>query len=184
MIRRLWPTIALVALPAMAMAQQGHDMAGHHMGAPLDGPTEAGQAAFAAIAEIVGILQADPATDWSRVDIDALRQHLVDMDNVTLHANVASRDIDGGADFAVTAESADVATSIRAMVPAHAAMMTGAQGLMMATEPLPDGVRLTVTGPAPEMIRGLGFFGIMALGGHHQPHHLAIARGQAPHGGH
>ena len=33
--------------------------------------TEAGQIAFAAIQEIVAILEADPQTDWSKVDIDA-----------------------------------------------------------------------------------------------------------------
>lgn len=30
------------------------------------------------------------------VDIEALRQHLIDMDNVTLRADVAREDIDGG----------------------------------------------------------------------------------------
>ena len=41
------------------------------------GPIEAGESAFAAIQEIVALLNADPKTDWSKVDIDALRQHLV-----------------------------------------------------------------------------------------------------------
>src|SRR5665213_2414926 len=45
-------------------------------------PTQPGQSAFAAIQEIVAILEADPKTDWSRVNIEALRQHLIDMDNV------------------------------------------------------------------------------------------------------
>jgi hypothetical protein len=31
-------------------------------------------------------------------------------------------------------------------------------------------------------LRGLGFFGVLALGMHHQAHHLMIARGQSPHG--
>ncbi len=51
-------------------------------------------AAFGAVQEIVEILEADPATDWSKVDIDALRQHLIDMDNVTLHAAGESREPD------------------------------------------------------------------------------------------
>ena len=38
--------------------------------------TRGGQDAFAAIQEIVEILAADPKTDWSKVNIDALRQHL------------------------------------------------------------------------------------------------------------
>ena len=54
-------------------------------------PTEAGQGAFAAIQEIVAILEADPDTDWSKVDIDALRQHLVDMNAVTLRRRWRAR---------------------------------------------------------------------------------------------
>ena len=42
-------------------------------------PTMPGQAAFGAIQEIVGILEADPKTDWSKVNLKALRQHLIDM---------------------------------------------------------------------------------------------------------
>ncbi|MFX5914869.1 hypothetical protein ABTE45_18800, partial [Acinetobacter baumannii] len=53
-------------------------------------PTQPGQSAFAAILEIVALLEADPATDWSKVNIEALRQHLIDMDNVTLRADVKS----------------------------------------------------------------------------------------------
>jgi len=33
-------------------------------------------------------------------------------------------------------------------------------------------------------IRGLGYIGLMAYGNHHQPHHLSMARGSNPHGGH
>jgi hypothetical protein len=43
------------------------------------------------------------------------------------------------------------------------------------------GARMTVTGPNPAMIRGLGFFGVMALGMHHQAHHMALASGADPH---
>ena len=48
--------------------------------------TMLGQDAFGAIQEIVGILEADPNTDWSKVNISALREHLVDMNEVTLKA--------------------------------------------------------------------------------------------------
>ena len=52
------------------------------------GPREPGQVAFAANQEVVAILASDPATDWSKVDIEALRQHLIDMNSVTLRARV------------------------------------------------------------------------------------------------
>ena len=83
-------------------------------------PTQPGQSAFAAIQEIVAILEADPKTDWSRVNIEALRQHLIDMDNVTLRAAVAMEPIEGGARFTVTG-AGPVRDSIRRMVAAHAA---------------------------------------------------------------
>ena len=53
-------------------------------------PTQPGQDAFGAIQEIVRILEADPATDWSKVDLEALREHLIDMNEVTLHAAVVA----------------------------------------------------------------------------------------------
>ncbi len=43
-------------------------------------PKEPGQGAFATIAEIVALLTSDPKTDWSKVDIAGLREHLIDMD--------------------------------------------------------------------------------------------------------
>ena len=51
------------------------------------------------IQEIVAMLAADPQTDWSKVNIEALREHLVDMDNVTLHAHATSEDVDNGVRF-------------------------------------------------------------------------------------
>ena len=41
-------------------------------------PTMPGQDAFGAIQEIVQILEADPKTDWSKVELEGLRQHLID----------------------------------------------------------------------------------------------------------
>jgi len=82
----------------------------------VGGPKEPSESAFAAIQEVVAILMADPKTDWSKVDIDALRRHLVDMNKLTLFANVASTPIDGGMRFDVTGEGA-VRDSIRLSRP-------------------------------------------------------------------
>src|SRR6516164_4599669 len=65
-------------------------------------PTLPGQDAFGAIQELVSILDADPKTDWSKVDLEALRQHLIDMNEVTLRADAAPKQIDGGLEIAVT----------------------------------------------------------------------------------
>lgn len=97
MISRVVVTIALL-LPMTAMAQGAghrHEERMRHDQSNAQ-PTEPGQSAFAAIQEIVALLEADPDTDWSRVDIAALRRHLVDMHNVTVAAKVASEPIDHG----------------------------------------------------------------------------------------
>lgn len=147
-------------------------------------PNQPGQAAFAAIQEIVQILEADPRTDWSKVDIEGLRQHLIDMNNVTLQAQVKSEPIEGGMRFTVTGEG-PVRDSIRRMISAHAATMNGAGGWHFSAADIENGATLTAMVPdrdAPEL-RGLGFIGVMTRGMHHQEHHLMIARGEHPHGG-
>ena len=160
------------------MSHEGHGM---NADAFPSGLMEGGQSAFAAIQEIVAHLMADPTTDWSRVDIEALRQHLIDMDNVTLRARVGVEEIEGGARFEATSEDTAVTRSIRAMVPAHAATMDGVEGWAMQAAEIPGGAALVVTGADPDRIRALGFIGVMTVGMHHQAHHLALAAGQNPH---
>ena len=203
---------ALIAclIPATAFAQSNSEPragmgAGHHMmhgqhmmspgqrmqheqmmqGQQLAGAvaTQPGQGAFAAIQEIVEILAADPKTDWSKVNIDALRQHLIDMNNVTLAANVKNEPIDGGMRFDVTGEG-PVRDSIRRMTTAHAATMNGVDGWKFEAAEIEGGASLTVHPPAKDVdkLRGLGFLGVLTLGMHHQEHHLMIARGENPHG--
>jgi len=142
-------------------------------------PTQPGQAAFGAVQEIVGILEADPATDWSKVNLDHLREHLIDMNEVTLHADAAVEHIDGGIRVAVTGTGRTLVAILR-MLPEHAHAMNGKNGWTETAEPRPDGITLTVTSADPKqtaIIRGLGFIGVMASGGHHQMHHLMMAKG-------
>lgn len=162
-------------LPALAAAQH----AGPHA-VPL---TESGQSAFAAIAEVVARLDADPATDWSRVDIPALAEHLADMDHVMTGAEVVMRPVAGGLVFEATGVPR-VAAALRRMLPAHAATMSGNDGLTFEAETAPEGATLTVSGTeeALSRARALGLQGLLALGQHHKMHHWAIASGQMPHG--
>ena len=81
-------------------------------------PTMPGQDAFGTIQEVVQILKADPTTDWSKVNIGALRQHLIDMNEVTLNAVTAERVLDNGIEIAVTGEGRTL-EAIKRMVPAH-----------------------------------------------------------------
>ncbi len=161
-----------------------HGMAyGHDAEADAGTPLQPGQSAFAAIQEIVGILEADPETDWSEVDIARLRRHLIDMDNVTMRARVTGEAAPGGMRYTVSGEGA-VADSIRRMALAHAATMDGAGGWHFTATATETGAVMTVTSEKPEdeaKIRALGFIGALTRGAHHQVHHLMIARGAAPH---
>lgn len=146
-------------------------------------PTLPGQDAFGAVQEIVRILEADPRTDWSKVDLEALRQHLIDMNEVTLKADAAAKPIEGGVEIAVTG-SGRTLLAIQRMVTAWAATMNGHKSWATKVAALPDGELLTVTTSDPKEvahIRGLGFIGLMASGGHHQLHHLAMAKGEFEH---
>jgi hypothetical protein len=117
----------------------------------------------------------------SRVDIEALRQHLIDMDNVTLRARVHVQEVESGARFEATSDDAAVISSIRAMVPAHAATMDGVEGWTTQSAEIPGGAALIVTGADPARIRALALIGVMTVGRHHQAHHLSLATGRNPH---
>ena len=183
---------ALLLLAAAPAAAQAHDPAQHaaHVAgaapttaAAPGAPTMPGQAAFGAIAEIVRLLEADPATDWSRVDLERLRQHLVDMDELTLRTAVRRREVPGGLEMEVTGSGRAV-EAVRATTASHARQLA-AHRLRATSTPIAGGARFTVVAADASdarlvaKVRGLGFIGLMALGDHHAAHHLAIARGGA-----
>jgi hypothetical protein len=175
--------IGMLAAASVATAQDhgmDHGMHGDHVMGATPVATEPGQSAFAAIQEVVDLLTSDPRTDWSSVDIEGLRQHLIDMDNVTMRATVTRRTADDDTTFIATSDDPGVTASIQRMVAAHAATMNGVNGWTLTAETVPDGAALTARGN-PEKIAALGFIGIMATGDHHQVHHLALARGALPH---
>lgn len=175
------PAGAVLLLPATEQTAEQAAAHEHALQGTASALREGGQSAFAALQEITAALMADPATDWSRVNIEALRQHLIDMDNITLRAEVIGADVESGARFTVTLTDPAVTASIRAMVMAHVTTMNGVEGWDMRAEEHDGGVVMTVTGPDIARIRGLGFVGLMTVGMHHQGHHLALASGQNPH---
>lgn len=179
--RALLATAIACGSPAVLTAQA---LAHTHGASDTRLPTEGGQAAFAAIAEIVKLLESDPATDWSKVNLERLRQHLRDMDLVTLRSTVATQPVDGGAAFVVRGTGETIG-AIKRMTGAHVAMVEMMGGPRIVRSELPDGVKLVVTTRTPNdaggtaRIRGLGFIGLMASGDHHTMHHLMLARGEA-----
>jgi hypothetical protein len=151
-------------------------------------PTSAGQAAFGAISEVVRMLEADPRTDWSKVNVEALRQHLIDMDYVTMRSEVAQRVVPGGIQMDVTGTGRTL-LAIRRMAVSHTNMLDQSVEYHATATEIPGGARIMVTAKNAAdtrivaRIRGLGFAGILTEGDHHARHHLALARGEAmPHG--
>jgi hypothetical protein len=174
--------VACIAAPARLGAQAHvHDPA---RGSPApDRARLGGQAAFAAIAEVVRLLEADARTDWAKVDLERLRAHLVDMDRVTLRAAVTRDDVPGGARFTVRGDTGTLAAAAR-MARAHAPILVSERGWDTRVEEEAGTVRVTVTTRADDStaatrIRALGLVGLLATGDHHAAHHVAIARGDA-----
>ncbi len=187
----------LLALPLFS---QEHGSASQHAECPLAAtaateqppnprslPSVVGQDAFQALVEMRRLLEEDPQTDWSRVDLGALRDHLVDMHHVVLWAEVEETTIDGGFEAVVTGTGRTL-EAIERMVPAHS-RFAASDSVRVHTEALPAGdargtgvvVRVT-TASASDVVRlrALGFFGFLVDGDHHRPHHWAMAAG----GGH
>ena len=181
----------LLSTPALAQMQHtpGMQMGGAQSGVIIPGQmtmqgvggsplSEPGQSAFATIAEVVAILVADPETDWSQVNIDTLREHLQDMDRVTLDSVAVAEEVAGGIRFLVTG-TRYVSLSIQRMVIGHASVMDGVDGWRYSGEIIANGAAMTVLVPEVDMakLEALGFYGLLAAGPHHLPHHWAMANG-------
>ena len=118
----------IIAVPGIVLAQTAHT---HQQGTV---PTMPGQDAFGTVQEIVQILEADPKTDWSKVNLEALRQHLIDMNEVTLKAEAAPKHIDGGLEITITGNDRTL-VAIQRMIPAWVETMNGHQGWGTKAEP-------------------------------------------------
>ena len=121
-----------------AQMQHQPPMAGHSAA-----PTLPGQDAFGAIQEVVRILEADPTTDWTKVNLERLRQHLIDMNEVTLRSEVKSAVVPGGLVMEVTG-TGRTEQAIRRMVVPHTVELNKMPEWSAQTEanpgrPAPDG---------------------------------------------
>ncbi|MFN0100234.1 MAG: hypothetical protein ACKVS7_16335 [Gemmatimonadaceae bacterium] len=208
----LRPFIALASLalysalaPALASAQAAGRTAPPHVHTPgmshdsaqaatRPTPTRAGQEAFATLAEVVRILSADPRTDWAKVNLETLRQHLIDMDEVTMRSAVRQESIPDGVVFSVTG-TGRTREAIRRMALAHGMTITPADGFTWSAREIPDGAEVTVrvragAGASDDAqggtravarLRALGFHGLLTLGDHHVLHHIGLADGSMKH---
>ena len=148
---------------------------------PIGSPAEPGQGAFAAIAEIARILRDDPDTDWSSVDLEALRDHLIDMDALISDTEIETTQVESGLRIEIDLIKHQNQAASR-MVPAHAPVLAEETGWNSAVKTSDGSLVWTVTGEGDSaQIKALGFYGLMATGDHHREHHLAIASGHSAH---
>ena len=152
-----------------------------HGGTMQAAPLEPGQDTFGAIAEIVDILRADPDTDWSRVNLESLRVHLLEMDALVTTLEVTERETSDGLVMTVHRSSPGAEAAWR-MVPAHQSVLETETGWRSRVEIGKDTLFWTVTDRSDATeITALGFFGLMATGDHHPEHHLMVALGDEGH---
>lgn len=149
--------------------------------------TESGTDPFAVMQEAIAALEANPGTNWEKVNIEALRLHLVEMQDMTLNVDVTQTRIDNGFKAVVTPTSSRAVKSLTKVLSAHPAQMKAETGWDMQVSNNNGVFTLNVTTENAKdvaKIRGLGYVGVMAYGNHHQPHHWAMASGENPHAGH
>lgn len=144
-------------------------------------PSEPGQGAFAAVSEIVMMLLNDPGTDWSQVNIGALRAHLVDMDMLITNAQVTTVEVENGIEMQISLGGLG-GGAVSRMVPAHGPVLKGETGWQSDVVIGDTEITWRVTSAqSVDKIRALGFFGLMAMGDHHRAHHIGMARGGMVH---
>jgi len=149
---------------------------------------EAGNAVFGTIQEAINQLDADPNTNWEKVDLEGLRQHLIDMENFSVYVDVLSQEkIEKGAKIVIKAQNTVAQASLTRAMSAHPGMLKSETNWSMTATPDGDKYVLTITTEKPEEVarlRALGYIGVMALGDHHQVHHWSMASGYDPHASH
>lgn len=158
-----------------AVAQHHHAM---QESVPLTLP---GNDVFGTIQEVVKQLEADPNTDWSKVDLEALRQHLLDMKAFTEEVQVVSKEpIENGVKIHVQPQSERAVGALQRLFSMHPAMLKSEKGWDMTAKQSGRQWIITCTTQEKaevEEIRALGYIGLLTEGAHHQMHHWMIATG-------
>ena len=148
---------------------------------------QAGTDPFATLQEVINQLETNPNTDWEKANLEALRLHLVQMEDMTLNVDVVQSLIDKGFKAVVTPTTPRALKSMSTVLSAHPAQMKNETGWDMQVSENNGVFTLVVTTQniaEVVKIRGLGYIGVMATGSHHQAHHWAMASGNNPHAKH
>lgn len=144
-------------------------------------PLEFGSDILAAMQEMVMLLEGKPDTDWDKFSLDRLYTHLVDMKELSENTTISTRQLDDGLEASLSGPSRTM-IALKRVIPEQAITLGRINGWDSAVAIGTNRVVLTVTSIHPaevKHIKGLGFMGLMVAGtGHHQPFHLALARGE------
>lgn len=171
-LRKYGICVLLLALAFQLNAQSNHATS------PLTTP---GNEIFGTIQEVITKLEADPSTDWSKVDLEALRQHLLDMKAFTEEVSVISqKPFENGVEIKVKPETERAAGALKRVFKMHPAMLKKEKGWDMKTRKEDGEWTIIVTTPDAsevEKVRAMGYIGMLAEGAHHQLHHWMIATG-------
>lgn len=146
---------------------------------PLSMP---GNDIFGTIQEVIQKLETDPNTDWSKVDLEALRQHLLDMKAFTEEVTIIEqKPVTNGLEVQVRPETERAGEALKRLFNMHPAMIKDEKGWTMDAKQDKNKWVITCTtenNSEVEKIRALGYIGLLAEGAHHQLHHWMIANGQ------
>lgn len=180
-----------LALASLAMPLHAQHHGNHHSepthrsgtaGTPLHAP---GHAIFGTVQEAITALEKDPDTDWSQVDVDALRRHLIDMHHVAMNVElVEKRSIENGSEIRVRPMHDAARAALKRVLDAHPHMLKQETGWSMDVDRDGEAFVLRTTAQAPAdvaKIHALGYMGLLAYGDHHQRHHWHMVRGHHPH---
>lgn len=175
-----------LAIPINANAQNHNTHSATNVETSSSALTEPGQGAFAAISQVVKVLSADDNTDWSKVNLTKLRDHLIDMDILVRNATATQTILDNGVSTKITGNAEVLATAKR-MIPAHVNELRSEKFWVVDFSVNANDVILTVTSKdlkVAQRIKALGFYGLMASQDHHTEHHYIIATGGYAHSAH
>jgi hypothetical protein len=168
-------------------AENNHSAMHHQqmMKATESNLTQAGNDIFATIQEVIIKLNNNPDTDWSKVDIEALRQHLLDMNDMAVNVEILNqKPLINGLRIALQGTTARAEKTLVRVFKAHPMHLKRETGWDMQVERYGKQFIVTTTTEKPgqtQKIIALSYIGLMAYGKHHQVHHWGMSTGQNPH---
>jgi hypothetical protein len=171
----LFTIVVIIGMTVTTLGQHSH---GKKRSTPLTMP---GNDVFGTIQEVVKELEADPDTDWSEVNLEALRQHLLDMKAFIEEVEVLSKEpVANGVRIRVRPTGKRATGALKRLFSMHPAMLKKEKGWNMQTTRKGQEWTISCTTSKEsevEKIRGLGYIGLLTEGAHHQRHHWMIATG-------